>query len=128
MTKNIIVAIAVCFFAVSFAGVASAQNAKVAGSWTIDTPGAGRGGVGTSTLTITQDGANLKGTLKGANGTDTPLDSIAVTGNKIDFILTRQGRGGPMKLEFEGTIDGDNMSGTFKTDGSFGGDWNGKRG
>src|SRR5271154_6418443 len=104
MKKNIILAVAIFFFAVSFAGVASAQNAAVAGSWTIDTPGAGRGGIGPSTLTITQDGANFKGTLKGASGTDSPLDSITVTGNMIDFIVTRQGRGGPVKLEFGGTV------------------------
>jgi len=113
MKRNTIVLVAICFLALSFAGIASAQNAKVAGTWTISNQG--RGGVVMSTLTITGDGAALKGTLKGANGMELPLDSITVTGNMIDFIVTRNGRGGtPVMVEYKGTVDGTNMKGTFK--------------
>jgi hypothetical protein len=113
MKRNTIVFLAICMFVASFAGIALAQNANVAGTWTISNQG--RGGVVMSTLTITGDGAALKGTLKGANGMELPLDTITVTGNAIDFVVTRQGRGGnPVMVEYKGTVDGSNMKGTFK--------------
>lgn len=112
MKRNMIVFVVICFLAVSFAGIAAAQGGKVAGTWTMSNQG--RGGVVMSTLTITGDGAALKGTLKGANGMELPLDSITVMGNTIDFVVTRQGRGGTVMVEYKGTVDGTMMKGTFK--------------
>jgi len=109
----------------TFAVVGHAQApANVAGTWTVSNQG--RGGVVMSTLTIMQDGATLKGTLKGNNGMEIPLEGGTVTGNIIDFTVTRQGRGGEVKVEYKGTIDGDNMAGTFML-GQNSVDWTAKR-
>ena len=98
--------------------------AKVAGTWTMTNQG--RNGVQTNTLTLTQDGGTLKGSMKGMNGMDIPLDSGTITGSAIDFTVTRQGRNGDVKVEYKGTVDGDTMKGTFMQ-GQNSVDWSAKR-
>ena len=109
-------AVAVCFavlFAVTFVGVIQAQApAKVAGTWTMMNEG--RNGVQTNTLTITQDGGTIKGTMKGMNGMEIPLENGTVMGNNIDFTVTRMGRNGDVKVEYKGTVAGATMKGTFQ--------------
>jgi hypothetical protein len=61
--KNKIVALCgIMMFVLVFGVVAHAQGAKVAGTWVITNKG--HNGVVTSTLTLTQDGITLKGTMK----------------------------------------------------------------
>jgi hypothetical protein len=123
--KNKMVALcSVMLLVLVFGAVAQAQNAKVAGTWTMTNQG--RNGVVTTTLTLTQDGATLKGSMKGETGPEAPLDSGTVTGNNIDFIVTRQGRNGEVKVEYKGTVDGDTMKGTFMQ-GQNSVDWTAKR-
>jgi hypothetical protein len=108
-------AVALCcvvLFAFAFVVIAQAQApAKVAGTWTMMNEG--RNGVQTNTLTITQDGGTIKGTMKGMNGMEIPLENGTVMGNAIDFTVTRMGRNGDVKVEYKGTVDGAAMKGTF---------------
>jgi hypothetical protein len=119
-------AVALCCAALfAFVVIAHAQApAKVAGTWEMTNQG--RNGTQTNTLTITQDGGTLKGSMKGANGPEIPLENATVTGNSIDFTVTRQGRNGDMKVEYKGTVDGDTMKGTFQQ-GPNSVDWTAKR-
>jgi hypothetical protein len=118
-------AVALCcaaLFAVVMVAHAQAP-AKVAGTWQMTNQG--RNGVQTNTLTLTQDGT-LKGTMKGMNGMEIPLDNGTVSGNNIDFTVTRQGRNGEVKVEYKGTVDGDTIKGTFQQ-GENSVDWTAKR-
>jgi hypothetical protein len=120
--KSVALCCAVLF---SFVMVAQAQApAKVAGTWEMTNQG--RNGVVTNTLTLTQDGGTLKGTMKGMNGMDIPLENGTVSGNSIDFTVTRMGRNGEVKVEYKGTVDGNTMKGTFMQ-GENSVDWTAKR-
>lgn len=68
----------------------------------------------------------LTGTLEGPRGT-TPLQEVSLEGNRIRFTLER-GRGDrTFRMQFTGTIDGDDITGTFT--GARGGEvpWTAKR-
>jgi len=97
--------------------------ANAAGSWemSVETP---RGSF-TQALTIQQDGAAIKGTLKGQRG-DAPLEG-SVAGNKISFTVKRETPNGTFTIEYSGTIDGDSMAGTSHSE-RFDGKWSAKRG
>jgi hypothetical protein len=120
--KAVVLCCAVLF---AFVMVAKAQApAKVAGAWEMTNQG--RNGAVTSTLTLTQDGGALKGTLKGMNGMDVPLESGTVSGNSITFTVKRMGRNGEVTVEYKGTVDGNTMKGTFMQ-GENSVDWTAKR-
>ena len=61
------------------------EPAKVAGTW--DMAIEGQQGTFNQTLTLEQDGATIKGTLKGRRG-DSPVEGT-VTGNKLTFTVKR---------------------------------------
>ena len=70
-----------------------------------------------STLTLKAEGSTLTGTAS-AQGNTNPIANGKVDGNNISWsnsITTPF----PMTLEFSGTVDGDNLTGTVKA-GSFG--------
>jgi hypothetical protein len=107
--KNKIVALcSIMLFVLVFGVVAHAQGAKVAGTWVMTNNS--RNGVVTTTLTLTQDGITLKGTMKSENGAETPIDDGNMSGNNITFTATRPGQN---KVEYKGTVDGETMKGTF---------------
>lgn len=119
-------AVVLCFATLlAFVMVAHAQApAKVAGTW--EMTNMGRNGTVTNTLTLTQDGGTLKGTMKGMNGMEIPLENATVSGNSIDFTVTRMGRNGEVKVEYKGSVDGNTMKGTFMQ-GENSVDWTAKR-
>jgi hypothetical protein len=123
MKRNRILVAAVCFVVLSLAHVASAQDAKVAGSWDLSAPGRD-GNVMTQTLTLQQDGTKLTGTLKGARG-EAPVTGT-ISGNNISFSVTRTTPNGEMKLDYTGTVSGDAMKGTLAVMGNSV-DWTAKR-
>ena len=98
----------IMLFVLVFGVVAHAQGANVAGTWVMTNKG--RNGVVTTTLTLTQDGVTLTGSMKSRNGAETPIDNGNISGNKITFTVTRPGRG---KVEYKGAVDGETMKGTF---------------
>lgn len=125
MIKKIAAICCAVLFVLALGAIAQAQApAKVAGTWVMTNQG--RNGVVTNTLTLTQDGGTLKGSMKAENGTETPLDSGSIAGNDVTFTVTRQGRNGEVKVEYKGTIDGDSMKGTFQA-GQNTVDWTAKR-
>jgi hypothetical protein len=94
--------------AFGFAVRAQDQPANVAGTWQITWQG--RNGAVTQTLTFTQDGTNLTGTMHGDRG-DTPVTGT-ITGNGIDFTAKRSTPNGDFTSEYKGTVTGDSIKGT----------------
>lgn len=95
-----------------FSLAASADEpAKVAGTWEMTSEGP-QGPI-TQTLTFTQDGTKVKGTLKGPRG-ETPFEG-SVTGNKLSFTIKRETPNGEITIEYTATVDGDAMKGTLTT-------------
>jgi hypothetical protein len=102
--------------------LAADEPAKVDGAW--DFSSESPRGTMTQTLTIQQDGATIKGTLKGQRG-EAPLQGT-VTGNKVSFTVTRDTPNGTFTIEYTGTVDGDSMTGTSHSE-RFDGKWTAKR-
>jgi hypothetical protein len=90
------------------------QDASVAGSWdvTIDSPQGQR----TVVMVIKKEGEKLSGAMKGQSG-ERPLDSVAVKGDEITFVMTRQVGGQDMVMTYKGKVAKDSMKG----DADFGG-------
>lgn len=87
---------------------AAEEPANVAGKWEMQSEG--RNGTMTQTLSITQDGGTIKGTLTGRRG-ETPFEGT-VAGNKVSFTVKRQTQSGDtMVMEYTATVDGDSMKG-----------------
>lgn len=121
MKRNLALLVALCFALGVMVTVAAAQDANVAGVWTFSMVAAGGGGGGQGggggmgrggpqTLTFTQDGTKLTGTLHGGRG-DSPVTGT-ISGNNITFSVTRQTQNGEMKIDYTGTVSGDSMKGT----------------
>jgi hypothetical protein len=123
MKRNCILVAALCFVALSLAHVASAQDAKVAGSWDLGAPGRD-GNMVTQTLTLQQDGTKLTGTLKGQRG-EAPVTGT-ISGSNVSFSVTRTTPNGDMKIDYTGTVSGDAMKGTLTVMGNTA-DWTAKR-
>src|ERR1700689_3606524 len=90
-------------FVLALVAVAHAQApAKVAGTRTMTNMG--RNGDVMTTLTLTQDGSTLKGSMKAAAGMETPLDDGSmIMGNAITLKVTRMGRNGAVMVTYTGT-------------------------
>src|SRR5438552_6188765 len=99
---------------VLFATIARAQDANAIGSWdiTIESPQ----GTRQALLVIKQDGGKLAGSLKSPNG-ERPLDSLAVKGNDITFVMTLKAQGQELVITHKGKDEAAKMSG----DADFGG-------
>ncbi len=90
------------------------QAASVVGSWdvTIDSPQGQR----TVVMVIKRDGEKFTGAMKSPQG-ERPLDSVAVKGDEITFVMTRQVQGQDLVMTYKGKIAKDSMKG----DADFGG-------
>ena len=87
--------------------LAADEPANVAGKWEMSSEGPN--GTMTQTLTITQEGGTIKGTLTGRRG-DTPFEGT-VTGNKVSFTVKRETPNGTFVTDYTATVDGDSMKG-----------------
>lgn len=123
MKRNLILVAGLCLVLVSLARVASAQDANVAGSWDLSSPGRD-GNMVTQTLALQQDGTKLSGVLKGQRG-DAPVTG-SIGGKNISFSVTRSTPNGDFKIDYTGTVDGDAMKGTFTVMGNSR-EWTAKR-
>lgn len=90
------------------------------GTWEISTQG-GRGGPQTSTLVLAQDGETLTGTMtvslggrggRGGGPQELEVSNGTVDGNSFSFTVTLSVQGNSIDLNYSGTVDGDEMSGT----------------
>lgn len=72
----------------------------------------------TGKLTLKSSGNVLSGSLASSQGT-VNFDGGKVDGNNVAFSVNIRGPMGPMKLDYSGKVEGDNISGTVKL-GQFG--------
>lgn len=101
----------VCALAVAISLPLMAQEpAKVAGKWEFSFQGP-QGPI-TQTLTLEQNGADVKGTMASQRG-EVPVTG-KVSGKNITFSITRETPRGTMTTEYKGTVDGDTMKGTMQ--------------
>jgi len=91
------------------AGQNSDQPANVAGTWQMSWQG--RGGNEQGALKIQQDGSKLNGTFDGPRGSSALTGSVQ--GNQVSFSVQMKGRR-TFTLVYNGTFDGDKMSGTMQ--------------
>jgi hypothetical protein len=108
------IAFVVFGLALSPAIAAPAQSANIPGSWdlTIESPQGKR----TVVLIIKKEGDKLIGLMKSQRG-ERPLDSVAVKGDEITFVITQQVQGQDLVMSYKGKIAGESMKG----DADFGG-------
>ncbi|HLF84624.1 MAG TPA: hypothetical protein VI837_10655 [Blastocatellia bacterium] len=92
----------------------AAQGANIVGSWdiTVESPQ----GKNQSLLVIKKDGEKLGGTIKGARG-ERPLESVALNGSNITFVVKANIQGQDMVFTYKGKVEKDSMKG----DADFGG-------
>jgi hypothetical protein len=90
---------------------AADEPANVAGTWNITA--SGEAGNASQTIVRKQEGNKITGTFRGPRQSGT-LEG-AVLGNKISFHVNTR-----IPLDYQGTVDGDNMNGTLTTHGKSG--------
>ena len=85
---------------------------SVAGTYklTINTPG----GTRTPTLTLKEEGGSLSGTFAGQWGA-TEFGGGKADGNSVKFDVSISPMGQEIALSFDGTIEGDSISGSVNT-------------
>ena len=71
-----------------------------------------------SKLTLKTDGDSLSGTYGGVQG-ERPFSEGTVSGNDVAWSIQISGQMGEIKLDFKGTVSGDEISGEVQF-GSFG--------
>lgn len=89
-----------------------AADANVAGTWTVSTEAPQGGPARESTLTLTQQGSTLAGTIKGARG-ENPVTGT-VSGKDVKFGYTLNMQGNEIKIDYVATVDGATMTGVAK--------------
>ena len=103
---------------VAMASPGAAQD--LTGTWEISTQG-GRGGPQTSALVLAQDGETLTGTImfslggrggRGGGPQELEVANGTVDGSAFSFTVTLSFQGNSIDLNYSGTVDGDEMSGT----------------
>lgn len=125
MKKTMLALASVTMLVLALGVITQAQApAKVAGTWIMTNMG--RNGVMMTTLTLTQDGATFKGTMKPETGDAITIDAGTISGNDISWSVMRAGRNGTMKVDYKGTVNGDMIKGTFMM-GQNSVDWTAKR-
>jgi imidazolonepropionase-like amidohydrolase len=87
----------------------SGEMARVAGTWdlTVTTPQ----GENRSSMTVTQSGTTLEGTMTTETGTVQVTDG-SVTGQRVTFTIAVPISGQTTTIVFRGTVEGNRMSGT----------------
>ncbi len=83
----------------------------VSGVWEMTSEG--RQGPMTRDITIVQDGDKITVTMPGRQG-DEITGEGTVDGSQIQWSITRETPRGEFTMTYEGTVDGDTMSGTMQ--------------
>jgi predicted Zn-dependent peptidase len=94
----------------NFGKSANVPNANVAGKW--DLVISVQGQEIPVTLTLTQDGTSVKGSLDSMLGKG-EISGGSVSGNKVSAVAKSEIQGQSVELTIIGTVDGDKMSGTI---------------
>lgn len=107
----------------SLIAAASVYAADVAGTWSLSVESPR--GVRESTLTLTQSGEELTGTLKGQRGETPVTGTLKDNALELNYTLEMQGTG--IDVKYTGIVDGDTMSGTIDFGGMGEGKFTGKK-
>jgi len=102
-----------------------AQTPDIAGTWNMAFNS--DQGSQSGTLTIQQDGEAFSGSISGDQG-ELPFEGGTITGNAVEWVLEIDVGGQFLEIEVQGTVDGDEMSGSIDFGGYGGGDWTATRG
>jgi hypothetical protein len=102
MTKRTSLLLAI-LLAVAICAVA----ADVTGKWVAQVPGRS-GNTRETTFNFKVDGAKLTGTMSGRQG-DIAISDGKVSGDSISFVISQERGGETVKMNFSGTVSGDEM-------------------
>ena len=103
--------------------VAVTAQTGVAGQWSV-TFETEQGSSG-ATMTLTQDGEKVMGSMVTEMGTFEFEGTFA--DNKVKWVMEIDAGGAFIEITMEGTLDGDEIMGTLDLAGYGGGDWTAKR-
>ncbi len=106
----------------NFAGLAVLMALAAVASWAADVTGNWTGQMAMAdgnefvvSFTFKQEGTTLTGTVQGPQGDPIAISDGKVEGNKLSFVVKVEFNGG-MKFVHEGTINGDEIKLTTKSD------------
>jgi hypothetical protein len=102
MTKRTTLLLAL-LLAVAICAVA----ADVTGKWVAQIPSRS-GQMRETTFNFKVDGDKLTGTMSGRQG-DIAISDGKVSGDTISFVISMEGGGGTVKMNYSGTVSGDEM-------------------
>ncbi len=98
------------------------RGGRIDGEWESDFPvPGGRGGTAHLTMDLRVDGDRLSGSIHTQAGKFKKTKEIQdgkVDGNRFTFTTSESGRNGQLTLQWEGTANGDTMSGSRKPEGA----------
>ena len=104
--------------------LAVAAQTDVTGEWTMTSNT--EQGSSSAALTLNQDGEKLTGELVAPEVGTLEFEGT-ITSNKVAWVIEFDAGGQFIEIAFEGTVDGDEMTGTLDVAGYIGGDWTAKR-
>ncbi len=84
-------------------------------------PGGGPGGPMKFTFELKANGSNLGGTVLGPMGNKNEIIEGKIDGDKVSFAVKVDAMGNEMKINYKGTVSGDEMKLTFSMEGGMGG-------
>src|SRR6266496_4104588 len=89
----------------------TAWAADIAGTWkaSVDTPN----GAMESTFDFKVDGSKLMGTVTSAQMAASPISDGKVDGDKLSFVVKRNGPNGELVINYKGAVSGDEMKMTI---------------
>ena len=114
--RRILSVCALLLFALSPAIAMAAPD--INGTWAGAMKGPDGNGEFQLSFTFKQNGDKFSGSVQGPGGEPIPFTDGKIDGNKITFTVSFNG----MTISHEGTVDGDEIKMTSKSDGGFGGD------
>src|SRR5687767_9227897 len=91
-------------------------GANVDGKWTYEMEGRD-GTKRTQTLTLKAEGDKLTGSMTGRQGAETPIENGKISGDTISFTRTMNMGGESRKINYTGTLTGDELKLNMKADG-----------
>ena len=109
--RSRIVILTACFV---LAGLAMAYAAAIDGKWMAQVPG--RNGTQETTFNLKAEGEKLTGSVTSPRG-ETPISDGTIKGNDVAFSTKLSTPNGEFKLNFKGTLAGDDLKLTRTREG-----------
>ncbi len=97
--------------------VVQAAGADVTGKWTAQVPGR-NGGTREQTFTFKADGEKLTGSVSGMQGNEIAISDGKIAGDDISFVVTMNFQGNEVKMNYKGTVSGDEIKFTRQREGN----------